>query len=82
LLAGGNAFGQALRGKAALGDWRDDKPGLRRLNTAQDLQAVSTASMGEAKVVAVPAGAHSQVPEGFTAELVTTGLSWRRSASR
>jgi hypothetical protein len=29
LLAGETAFGQVLRGEAAIGSWRDDKPGVR-----------------------------------------------------
>src|ERR1700722_11335468 len=72
LLAGASAFGQVLRGQAAMGDWRDDKPGLRRLLTAQDLPAVTKPTAGQAKVVPMPPDARPQVPDGFTAELVTT----------
>ncbi len=72
LFAGGSAFGQVLRGQAAMGDWRDDKPGLRRLITAQDLPAVAKPTTGQAKVVPMPPDARPQVPDGFTAELVTT----------
>ena len=72
LLAGEGAFGQVLRGEAAMGGWRDDKPGVRRLLTAQDLPALSKPTYGVAKVVPRPAGAQPQVPEGFTAELVAT----------
>ena len=35
--AGARAFGQVLQGEAALGSWHDDKPGVRRLLTPQDL---------------------------------------------
>jgi glucose/arabinose dehydrogenase len=72
LFAGASAFGQVLRGQAAMGDWRDDKPGLRRLLTAQDLPAVAKPTAGQAKVVPMPPDARPQVPDGFTAELVTT----------
>jgi glucose/arabinose dehydrogenase len=67
-----SAFAQVLRGEAAMGNWRDDKPGVRRLLTLRDLPAVSKATYGVAKVVPMPAGARPQVPEGFKAELVTT----------
>lgn len=72
LVAGGSAFGQVLRGQAAMGDWRDDKPGLRRLLTARDLPAVAKPTAGQAQVVPMPPDARPQVPDGFTAELVTT----------
>ena len=73
-LAGERAFGQVLRGEAAFGSWQDDKPGVRRLLTAQDLPPVSTPTYGAAQVVPVPAGARPQVPDGFSAELVTADL--------
>ncbi len=72
LLAGGPAFGQGLQGDAAIGSWRDDKPGVRRLLRPQDLPAVSKPTYGAAQVVPVPAGAQPQVPDGFKAERVTT----------
>jgi glucose/arabinose dehydrogenase len=74
LLAGAPAFGQALRGEAAIGSWQDDKPGVRRLLTAKDMPAISKPTYGLAQVVPMPAGARPQVPDGFTAELVTTDL--------
>jgi glucose/arabinose dehydrogenase len=72
LLAAETAFSQVLRGTAAMGGWQDDKPGVRRLITSQDLPALSKPTYDVAKVVPMPAGAKPQVPEGFTAELVTT----------
>jgi glucose/arabinose dehydrogenase len=66
------AFAQVLKGDAAIGSWRDDKPGVRRLLTPQDMPPISKPTYGLAQVVPVPAGARPQVPEGFTAELVTT----------
>jgi glucose/arabinose dehydrogenase len=74
LLAGGPAFGQVLQGEAAIGSWHDDKPGVRRLLTPQDMPAISKPTYGLAQVVAMPAGARPQVPDGFTAERVTTDL--------
>ena len=70
--AGARAFGQVLQGGTAMGGWRDDKPGVRRRLTPQDLPAISKPSDGEADVVAMPAGARPQVPKGFSAERVTT----------
>jgi glucose/arabinose dehydrogenase len=70
----GQASGQVLQGAAAFGGWRDDKPGVRRLITAQDLPPVSKESQGLAQVVPIPAGAKPQLPPGFSAELVTPAL--------
>jgi len=72
LVAGERALGQVLQGDAAIGSWQDDKPGVRRLLTLQDLPAVAKPTYGVAQVVPMPAGARPQVPEGFSAELVTT----------
>jgi glucose/arabinose dehydrogenase len=68
------AFGQTLRGAAAFGNWRDDKPGVRRLLTLQDLPPISTPTNGAAQVVPVPAGARPQVPAGFSVERVAPDL--------
>jgi glucose/arabinose dehydrogenase len=74
-LGGERALGQTLRGAAAFGSWHDDRPGVRRLLTAQDLPPVSKPTDGTApRVVAMPAGARPQVPNGFSAELVTPDL--------
>jgi glucose/arabinose dehydrogenase len=72
LLAGEPAFGQALQGEAAIGSWQDDKPGVRRLLTPQDMPAISKPTYGLAQVVPMPSGTRPQLPDGFTAELVTT----------
>jgi glucose/arabinose dehydrogenase len=72
LLVGEQALGQELRGEAAIGSWRDDKPGVRRLLTRQDLPPIAKPTYGVAQVVPMPAGARPQVPEGFSAELVMT----------
>ena len=66
------AFGQARQGEAAIGSWRDDKPGIRRLLRPEDLPAMATPTYGLAQVVPMPAGAQPQVPDGFSAERVAT----------
>jgi glucose/arabinose dehydrogenase len=73
--ADGRALGQVRQGEAAMGGWRDDKPGIRRRLRPQDLPAIAKPTYGEAEVVAMPAGAGPQLPDGFSAELVpTSGL--------
>jgi glucose/arabinose dehydrogenase len=74
VLSGERAFGQVLRGEAAFGSWRDDKPGVKRLLTLQDLPPISTPTYGLAQVVAIPPGARPQVPDGFSVERVTPDL--------
>jgi glucose/arabinose dehydrogenase len=72
LTAGERAFGQVRQGEAAIGAWRDDQPGVRRLLTPQDLPAITKSTNGPAEIVAMPAGTGPQVPDGFSAELVAT----------
>jgi hypothetical protein len=48
LLAGEPAFGQVLQGRAAIGSWRDDKPGVRRF--------VADSMSNQVRVLRVPAG--------------------------
>jgi glucose/arabinose dehydrogenase len=72
LSADGRAAGQVLQGRAALGSWHDDTPGVRRLLKPQDLPDVSTSTDGEATLVARPSGTRPRLPDGFSAELVTT----------
>ena len=79
LLGGaGLASGQTLKGKAAFGDWRQDKPGVKRLILPGDLPPVSTDSVARAKIVPMPAGAKPLVPEGFSVELAASGLTGPR----
>jgi glucose/arabinose dehydrogenase len=70
-----------LKGQAAFGDWHSDKPGVRRLLTPQDLPPPGNNSQTtkEAKVVPRPAGAKLQVPQGFSVELVASGLNGPRA---
>jgi glucose/arabinose dehydrogenase len=71
---------KVLKGQAAFGDWHADKPGVRRLITAQDLPPpgnnAQTAKI--AKVVPIPAGAKPQVPPGFAVEMLASGLDGPR----
>jgi glucose/arabinose dehydrogenase len=86
LLAGGNVFaqphsdvGKALSGDAAFGGWRDDAPGVRRKFTLGDLAPIGKETQSNSEVVRMPAGARPQVPEGFSVELVATGLAQARA---
>lgn len=67
---------EVLRGEAAFGDWRADRPGVRRLIGPGDLQApfaTGSASNG-ADRAARPPGAAPDLPPGFAAELIASGL--------
>ena len=79
LRAGERAVGQVLRAEAAFGSWQNDKPGVRRLLTAQDLPPVAKSVNSAAQVVPMPAGARPHVPDGFSAELVTSELRHARA---
>ena len=69
--------GNVLKGKAAFSDWRSDKPGVRRLLTPQDLPEPSPDESAENRPgkIPMPAGAKPVVPEGFTIEMVASGLT-------
>jgi glucose/arabinose dehydrogenase len=87
LLAGQSAYTQVgqeannkvLAGAAAFGDWHNDAPGVRRLITAQDLPEIGKEEPSLAEVVPMPAGARPRVPDGFSAELVASGLAQPRA---
>ena len=86
LLAGQSAYTQVgqegnkvLVGAAAFGDWHNDAPGVRRLITAQDLPEIGKEEPSIAEVVPMPAGARPRVPEGFSVELVASGLAQPRA---
>ncbi|RUW99524.1 MAG: sorbosone dehydrogenase family protein [Mesorhizobium sp.] len=66
----------ALKGAAAFGDWRADRPGVRRLIKPEDLPrpyATKSASNG-AGIVDMPAGAKPRLPSGFSADLIASGI--------
>jgi len=72
----------ALRiGAAAFGDWRTDKPGVRRMIRPEDMpgaMAEPSASNSPDKAQ-MPAGAKPIVPDGFTVELVAAGIASPRA---
>ena len=63
--------GKLLTGKAAMGDWRSDAPGVRRKITVTDLPPPSSNALAInfARVIDRPADAQPQVPPGFKIEL-------------
>src|SRR5439155_23238 len=63
--------GGLLIGKAAMGDWRSDAPGVRRKITVSDLPPPSSniLSINRARVVNRPADAQLRVLPGFKIEL-------------
>ena len=73
--------GAILTGDAAFGGWRDDRPGIRRHFTPQDLPApfATEATANSAKRVSRPEDALPQLPQGFAAELIASGLGSPRT---
>jgi glucose/arabinose dehydrogenase len=69
-----------LTGPAAYGDWRGDRPCLRRRITPADMPApkATPSSNNSPKVVKRPDGASPMVPPGFRAELFASGLDGPR----
>ena len=65
-----------LTGKAAMGDWTSDAPGVRRKITVQDLPAPSSnvLAINPPHVVGHPADARLQVLPGFKIELYASGF--------
>jgi glucose/arabinose dehydrogenase len=65
-----------LKGPAAFGDWRKDKPGVRRLLTPQDLPApmLTPSAANFPETAPMPAGAKPSVPAGFTVEMIASGV--------
>jgi glucose/arabinose dehydrogenase len=65
-----------LKGQGALGDWRTDSPGVRRLITPADMPRpyVTASSDNDPQIVTRPASAWPRVFPGFKIEQVVTGL--------
>ncbi|MDX8432348.1 sorbosone dehydrogenase family protein [Mesorhizobium abyssinicae] len=65
-----------LTGKKAFGDWKADRPGVRRLIRPDDLQKpyVSRSASNGAGLADRPEGARPLVPSGFSVELVASGI--------
>lgn len=66
-----------LTGKAAMGDWTTDAPGVRRKITVADLPppGSNVFAIKRPRVVNRPEGAKPQVPPGFKIELFASGLN-------
>jgi glucose/arabinose dehydrogenase len=66
-----------LKGAAAFGGWREDKPGVRRLLTPQDLPApmLTPSAANFPETVPMPSGAKPIVPAGFTVEMIASGVN-------
>src|SRR6266403_4021206 len=65
-----------LTGKAAMGDWTKDAPGVRRKITVPDLPSPSSnvLAINLARVARRPADARLQVPPGFKIDLYADGF--------
>ncbi|WP_137930212.1 PQQ-dependent sugar dehydrogenase [Mesorhizobium comanense] len=65
-----------LKGSEAFGDWRADRPGVRRLITPQDLPKpyVTKSASNSAGLADMPADAKPQLPPGFSAEMIASGI--------
>src|SRR5437588_640118 len=70
------APGTVLTGRAALGDWTTDAPGVRRRITPADMPApYATRSVDNGpRMVRRPEGATPQVPQGFRVQELVSGL--------
>jgi glucose/arabinose dehydrogenase len=68
---------KTLTGKAALGDWTTDAPGVRRRLSTNDLPEPNPAesARNSPKLVKRPADAWPKVPEGFRVQEFAAGLS-------
>jgi len=76
---GAAAQDNVLKGKAALGGWQQDKPGLKRLLTIGALPPVGNDVENRTEVAPMPQGAMPKVPPGFTVEMVASGLTTPRA---
>jgi glucose/arabinose dehydrogenase len=68
--------GIVLTGRAAMGDWTADAPGVRRKITVQDLPPPSSnlLSINPPRPVRPPEGAQLRVPPGFKIDLFARGF--------
>jgi glucose/arabinose dehydrogenase len=81
-IAAGSALAQQqpLRGQQASGDWKSDQPGAVHHLTVKDLPppGATASASNVARIVARPAAATPQVPDGFRADLFAEGLTGPR----
>lgn len=84
LLASPSYALETRKGQDAYGDWRQDKPGVRRLITPADLPAphATTSSTNGPRVVSKPADSHLQLPDGFSIEPLVKGLKEPRQMKK
>ena len=68
--------GAVLTGKAAMGDWTSDAPGVMRKITVQDLLPPSSNALAinRAHIVDRPAGVQPKVPPGFKIGVYASGF--------
>src|SRR6476659_7043221 len=68
--------GAVLTGKAAMGDWTSDAPGVTRKITVQDWPPPGSKALAinSPHVVNRPPGAQPRVPQGFKIELYAAGF--------
>src|SRR5207302_6122794 len=68
--------GSLLTGKAAMGDWESDSPGVRRKITVADLPPPSSnvLAINMPRVAQRPPNAQPKVPSGFKIELYASGF--------
>jgi glucose/arabinose dehydrogenase len=68
--------GTLLTGKAAMGDWTKDAPGVRRKITVQDLPPPTSNALAInlPRAISRPANVQPQVPPGFKIELYASGF--------
>ena len=66
-----------LTGKDAFGDFSQDAPGVKRLIKSTDLEppGVTASASNAPGGVPMPDGAMPKVPDGFTVEMVASGIT-------
>lgn len=71
-----NQPGKLLTGKAAMGDWTKDAPGVRRKITVADLAPPGSnpLAINSPRIVSRPEAAELQVPAGFKIDMYAGGL--------
>src|SRR5688572_11556217 len=77
IIAAPAAEPKLLTGKAAMGDWTTDAPGVRRKLSANELPEpnLDQSAQNHPKLVKRPERAHPKVPEGFTVQEFAAGLN-------
>ncbi|MBB3319963.1 glucose/arabinose dehydrogenase [Rhizobium sp. BK181] len=71
---------QVLTGTDAFGSWEQDKPGVRRQFTVEDMpQPTASDTQNFGAIVPIPEGAKPLVPDGFTVEPVALNLKGPRA---